>query len=271
MNQILSTIRDNKKPVLIASIVGVLVTVSYTSQAVFMVHDPKIYVQIAKQIEKASETINHLKKQIDLQVANLQSLRKENVDPLLNDMSKYKSEYDKLKSSMNSILSGTKNAAEAYKETFQDFKNIDLSKASYNDIKGTADYNRSQLEKLNKEATDLISKKQKELEASNERLKKLQEMTKTAKGAKDLAQIQNLIEAENVNSTNITSEINAIRSKQEAYKAQIDKLEKDSSKAMNEKTATDFKDTASKMKVEEKRVTSQTQKFYDLVDDLGWR
>lgn len=269
--KVLSIIRDNKKPVLIAAIVGVLITVSYTSQAVYTVHDPKVYAQIVKQIEKATETINHLKQQIDLQVANLQSLRKENVDPLINDIAKYKNEYGQLKNSMNSILSGSKKAVDAYKETFQDFKTIDLSKASYDDIKGTADYNRSKLEELNQQATDLISKKQKELEASNERLKKLQEMTKTAKGAKDLAQIENLIAAENVNATNITSEINAIRSKQEAYKAQIDKLEKDAAKAMNEKTSTDFKTAADKMKVEEKRVTTQTQKFYDLVDDLGWR
>ena len=96
-------------------------------------------------------------------------------------------------------------------------------------------------------------------------------MIPQAKGAKDLAQLQNLITAESVNSQNITSEINAIRSKQESYKTQIEKLEKDASKAINEKTASDFAETAKKMKVEDKQVTTQTGTFYKLVNGMGWR
>ena len=121
------------------------------------------------------------------------------------------------------------------------------------------------------QATEQITAKQKELDASTKRIQQLQALIPQAKGAKDLAQLQNLITAESVNSQNITSEINAIRSKQESYKTQIEKLEKDASKAINEKTASDFAETAKKMKVEDKQVTTQTGTFYKLVNGMGWR
>ena len=155
--------------------------------------------------------------------------------------------------------------------TFKDFKNIDYTKTSYSAIEGRRTTNLAELEKLNLQATEQITAKQKELDASTKRIQQLQALIPQAKGAKDLAQLQNLITAESVNSQNITSEINAIRSKQESYKTQIEKLEKDASKAINEKTASDFAETAKKMKVEDKQVTTQTGTFYKLVNGMGWR
>lgn len=172
---------------------------------------------------------------------------------------------------MSSIFNGSKSAVEAYKETFKDFKNIDYTKTSYSAIEGRRTTNLAELEKLNLQATEQITAKQKELDASTKRIQQLQALIPQAKGAKDLAQLQNLITAESVNSQNITSEINAIRSKQESYKTQIEKLEKDASKALNEKTASDFAETAKKMKVEDKQVTTQTGTFYKLVNGMGWR
>ena len=40
---------------------------------------------------------------------------------------------------------------------------------------------------------------------------------------------------------------------------------------LNDKTASDFAETAKKMKVEDKQVTTQTGTFYKLVNGMGWR
>lgn len=264
-------ILDNRKIVITCATLGIVLLTGIQVQAVYTVHDPKVYAQIAKQIKKATEQVAYLKQQVDMQVQNLQSLKKENIDPYTQAIGQYQSEYKKLKSDMSSIFNGSKSAVEAYKETFKDFKNIDYTKTSYSAIEGRRTTNLAELEKLNLQATEQITAKQKELDASTKRIQQLQALIPQAKGAKDLAQLQNLITAESVNSQNITSEINAIRSKQESYKTQIEKLEKDASKALNEKTASDFAETAKKMKVEDKQVTTQTGTFYKLVNGMGWR
>ena len=88
----------------------------------------------------------------------------------------------------------------------------------------------------------MLSQKQNELQKSQERIQKLTALIQKAHGAKDLAQIENLLQAETINSQNITSEINALQAKQAAIKTMVDKLEKDGTKALYEKTAKDFGD-----------------------------
>ena len=72
------------------------------------------------------------------------------------------------------IFNGSKSAVEAYKETFKDFKNIDYTKTSYSAIEGRRTTNLAELEKLNLQATEQITAKQKELDASTKDVYKRQ-------------------------------------------------------------------------------------------------
>ena len=221
---------------------AVVAAIATTAQAAIIVHDPKIYAQIVEQIKKASEQISHLKEQITLQKENLKSLEEENIEPYRKDIAMIGQEYNKLRSEANSLISGVTDAKKAFEENFKRFDNLDYGMMTYADINGNIGANRQKLEDSVIEITNMLSQKQNELQKSQERIQKLTALIQKAHGAKDLAQIENLLQAETINSQNITSEINALQAKQAAIKTMVDKLEKDGTKALYEKTAKDFSD-----------------------------
>lgn len=269
----LSSVSKTKKVVAVTVLLSASIIGSQV-HAVYIVHDPKVYTQIVEQIKKATETINHLKTQIDMQVQNLQKLKKENIDPILGEIHTINDEYTKVKQSMNSLISGTLSAKDAYKDNFEDLTNLDYKSTSYGDINTKINKNRDKLEESNIQITELLSKKQDELLKSQERIKKLTALIPEAKGAKDLAQLQNLISAEQVNSTNISNEITALQAKQQTIKTELEKLEKDGSKAILEKTSSDFNDASQDMldaSKSAKKVKTQTSTLYKIFENVGWR
>ena len=212
---------------------AVVAAIATTAQAAIIVHDPKIYAQIVEQIKKASEQISHLKEQITLQKENLKSLEEENIEPYRKDIAMIGQEYNKLRSEANSLISGVTDAKKAFEENFKKFDNLDYGMMTYTDINGNIGANRQKLEDSVIEITNMLSQKQNELQKSQERIQKLTALIQKAHGAKDLAQIENLLQAETINSQ---------KAKQAAIKTMVDKLEKDGTKALYEKTAKDFGD-----------------------------
>lgn len=261
----------NKKILVSFSVVAAIAT---TTQAAIIVHDPKIYVQIVEQIKKATEQIEHLKEQISLQKENLKSLEEENIEPYRKDIAIIGQEYRKLRAEANSLISGVTDAKKAFEDNFKKFDNLDYGKMTYMDINGNIGANRQKLEDSVIEITDLLSKKQVELQKSQERIQKLTALIQRAHGAKDLAQIENLLQAETINSQNITSEINALQTKQAAIKTEVEKLEKDGTKAIYEKTAKDFGD-AGKALIREgenaQPISSRSEAAFKVIDAQGWR
>ncbi|PMU07059.1 hypothetical protein C1Y11_29365, partial [Pseudomonas sp. FW305-20] len=79
------------------------------------VYDPKVYAQIGEQIKKATEQINKLKEQIELQRQNLMGLKKDYVDPIRQSIKLADENYKKTKSSLMGIFNGLKSAEQAYK------------------------------------------------------------------------------------------------------------------------------------------------------------
>ena len=261
----------NKKFLASFAVIAVIAT---TAQAAIIVHDPKIYAQIVEQIKKASEQIAHLKEQITLQKENLKSLDEENIEPYRKDIAMIGQEYNKLRSDANSLISGVTDAKKAFAENFKSFDNLDYGMMTYTDINGNIGANRQKLEDSVIEITNMLSQKQNELQKSQERIQKLTALIQKAHGAKDLAQIENLLQAETINSQNITSEINALQAKQAAIKTMVDKLEKDGTKALYEKTAKDFGDAGKALIREGKNaqpVSSRSEAAFKVIDTQGWR
>ena len=261
----------NKKILVSFAVVAAIAT---TAQAAIIVHDPKIYVQIVEQIKKATEQIEHLKEQISLQKENLKSLEEENIEPYRKDIAIIGQEYRKLRAEANSLISGVTDAKKAFEDNFKKFDNLDYGTMTYMDINGNIGANRQKLEDSVIEITDLLSKKQVELQKSQERIQKLTALIQRAHGAKDLAQIENLLQAETINSQNITSEINALQAKQAAIKTEVEKLEKDGTKAIYEKTAKDFGD-AGKALIREgenaQPISSRSDAVLNQIHARGWR
>lgn len=222
----------------VTALVGGVVQQTY---AVYQVHDSKVYAQIVEQIKRAQEQIAQLKAQYDLQLKNMQDLKKEHLDPILKDIGVMKNEYEKTRNGMDDIWKTTTKVPEVFKKTFEDLKNINISAISYTELGSKVEMNRQQLEKLNKEVIVLISKKQAELDQSNKRIAEMTALIPTTKGEKAIADLQAHIAAENVRAGNIASEIQALQTKQNAMKAQFERLEKEASVKMNQKVADDFK------------------------------
>ena len=261
----------NKKILVSFAVVAAIAT---TAQAAIIVHDPKIYVQIVEQIKKATEQIEHLKEQISLQKENLKSLEEENIEPYRKDIAIIGQEYRKLRAEANSLISGVTDAKKAFEDNFKKFDNLDYGKMTYMDINGNIGANRQKLEDSVIEITDLLSKKQVELQKSQERIQKLTALIQRAHGAKDLAQIENLLQAETINSQNITSEINALQAKQAAIKTEVEKLEKDGTKAIYEKTAKDFDDVGTafiRAGKNPQQSSSPSDAVIKQIEARGWR
>lgn len=88
----------NQKKILLG--VSLLLAVTAASSkvlAVYPVHDSRVYAQIVQQIKKATEQINHLKQQINNQIQNLQNLKRDNIDPVLNEIAVINNEYNNVK------------------------------------------------------------------------------------------------------------------------------------------------------------------------------
>lgn len=242
------------------------------SHAAIAVYDPKVYAQIGEQIKKATDQINKLKEQIELQRQNLMGLKKDYVDPIRQSIKIADENYKKTKSSLMGIFNGLKSAEQAYKEQFKDLTNIDYKTVSLSELQSKVSHNREQLEKINKEATELLIKNQEMLKQSNERIQKLLDKIQHAKGAKELGQLQALLTQEQIKATNINSEIQATMAKQQAAKAEIEKLERDGAKAMIEKTASDFNKASddAKKAVKELENKSVSDPYREAAEKEGW-
>lgn len=250
-----------------------VITFGFSTQAyaVYAVHDNKVYAQIASQIKKATEQINQLKQQVNLQLQNLQDLSSGIIDPITEEIALVTSEYNGVKKSMNGIISGVDDVDTAFQETFKDFTSLDPTQATYLDIKSRQETNRVKMEELNKEFITLINMKQKELEKSNDRIQSLMNEIANCKGAKDLAQLENLLSAEQIYSQNITNEIQGLKLKQDAIGSQQKKLADDAEQASQEKLAADFGAAAKQAKAATgHRVTTVTESFDKKVKAIGW-
>ena len=243
------------------------------SHAAIAVYDPKVYAQIGEQIKKATDQINKLKEQIELQRQNLMGLKKDFVDPIRQSIKLADDNYNKTKSSLMGIFNGLKSAEQAYKEQFKELTDIDYKTVSLSDIQSKVSHNREELEKINKDATELLMKNQEMLKASNERIQKLLDQIQHAKGAKELGQLQAHLTQEQIKATNINSEIQATMAKQQAAKAEIEKLEKDGAKAMIEKTASDFHKASEDAEKAIKKLEADkpaTDPYREAAEKEGW-
>ena len=262
---------NHKKAAALSAAVLLTFGVSTQAYAVYAVHDSKVYGQIVSQIKKATEQINQLKEQVNLQMQNLQDLSSEVIDPITNEIAIVTSEYNGAKKGMSSIISGASDVDTAFQETFKDFTSLDPTTATYKDIKSRQETNRVKSEELNKEFVTLINMKQVELEKSNERIQKLIKEIANCKGAKDLAQLENLLSAEQIYSQNITNEIQGLKLKQDAISSQQKKLADDAEQASQEKLAADFGKVAEQAKVNiGSRSTTITASFDKKVEAIGW-
>lgn len=242
------------------------------SHAAIAVYDPKVYAQIGEQIKRATEQINKLKEQIEMQRQNLLSLKADFVDPIRQSIKIADDNYRKTKSSLMGIFNDLKSAEQTYKEQFKDLTNIDYKTVSLKDIQSKISHNRQQLEKINKDATELLVQNQKRLKESNENIQKIMDQLQHTKGAKDTAQLQALLQQEQIKATNINSEIQATMAKQQAARAEIEKLEKDGEKAMLEKTASDFQEASKQAEKASKALDAKKEKnaYKEAADEEGW-
>lgn len=263
----------NKKRAVAALCVAALCFGGYTAQAVYSVHDSKVYAEIAEQISKVTEQISQIKTQIDLQKQNMQDLAWNTVDPILSQIEEGRQMYNDVLSGMSSILSGAEDAQTAFDRTFNSFDDLDVSDITYSDLKSKLNQNRYQIQRIDTEVVELINMKQQELDESTQRIQEYTDMLKDAKGEKDTLQIQSLIQAETIHSNNISSEIGSLQTKLSAIRAQKDKLDADAAEKMNEKVADDFGSAAREAKNfadKQSEVTSLSPTFYELSEARGW-
>lgn len=238
--------QKNRKRLVIATSLSLVLLggAIQNASAVYQVHDSKVYAQIVEQIKKAQQQISQLKAQYDLQLKNMQDLKKEHVDPILKDIGVIKNDYEKTRREMDSVWQTAMKTPDVFKKTFEDIKSLHVSASSYKEINSKIAMNRNQLEKLNKEVMVLISKKQAELEKSNKRIAELTALIPETKGEKAIADLQAHIAAENVRAGNIAAEIQSLQTKQSTIKAQYEKMEKDATQKVYEKAADDFEKAA---------------------------
>ena len=240
--------------------------------AVFIVHDPKNGAQIINQIKKATEQVASLKRQIDLQLENLQSLKAETIDPILQEVALVNKSYQDFMNTTNDVIKGGTSARDALKNVFKDYKNLNLNNITYAGINGQMNINRENAKELNIQIGEAISQNQERLAKSQERIKKLTEQIAHTHGEKDLAQLQALLQSEEINSQNIANEISALQAKQELIKSQVESLEKEAASTLMKKTANDF-DTFSEQLLRNKpvEVKSNNQHFRDRAYQKGWQ
>ena len=80
-------IKQRKRSFIVAALlVGTTTATIRNVDAVYAVHDSKVYTQIVAQMKKATEQINQLKKQYDLHRQNMESLKAEHINPITSDV-----------------------------------------------------------------------------------------------------------------------------------------------------------------------------------------
>lgn len=244
----------------------------YQAQAVYSVHDSKVYAEVVAQVEKATEQISQLKEQINNQLKDLKSLKAEEIDPYLNEIRETQNAYYNLKRSMSSIVSGVGDTEDAWERAFDDFADFDPRHASYSEIRSKQENNRATLEQSNKEIMELISAKQEEMEASQLRLQAYNDKIKDVEGDKQISQLQAMIQNEQIIQTSIGNEIEALKTRQSMIQSQIKKLDADAEKAVNEKTAADFEAAADELDDFDpsKRVNSLTPYEKEMAERIGF-
>lgn len=238
------TPQQSKTAAIAALSFAVLCLAGYQAQAVYSVHDSKVYAEVVEQVKKATEQINQLKQQIDNQLKDLKSLKQEEIDPYLHEIREAQDAYTSLKRDMSGIVSGVGNTENAWKNAFDDFTDFDPHHATYSEIRAKQGNNRATLEQSNKEIMELISAKQEEMEASQLRLQAYNEKIKDVEGDKQISQLQAMIQNEQVIQTSIGNEIEALKTRQSMIQSQIKKLDADAEKAVSDKTAADFEAAA---------------------------
>ena len=272
MRETMTTIlRSRAFKIAALSIIAGGITISSVS-AVFIVHDPKNGAQIINQIKKATEQVASLKRQIDLQLENLQSLKAETIDPILQEVALVNKSYQDFMNTTNDVIKGGTSARDALKNVFKDYKNLNLNNITYAGINGQMNINRENAKELNIQIGEAISQNQERLAKSQVRIKKLTEQIAHTHGEKDLAQLQALLQSEEINSQNIANEISALQAKQELIKSQVESLEKEAASTLMKKTANDF-DTFSEQLLRNKpvEVKSNNQHFRDRAYQKGWQ
>lgn len=246
---------------------------AYQAQAVYSVHDSKVYAEVVAQVEKATEQISQLKQQIDNQLKDLKSLKAEEIDPYLNEIRETQDAYNSLKHNMSSIVSGVGRTEDAWKNAFDDFTDFNPRHASYAEINSKREKNRATLEQSNKEIMELIAAKQDEMEQSQLRLQAYNEKIRDVEGDKQISQLQAMIQNEQIIQTGIGNEIEALRTRQTMIQSQIGKLEKDADKALMDKTAADFGAAAEELEGKydpNDRVDTLTPYEDKVAQRIGW-
>ena len=132
---LLNKLKNDKKTKIIAVTVFGAVTVTgfvvSQANAYYAVHDSKVYAQIVKQIKKATETIEKLQTQIEMQKKNMQDLSLKHIKPITDDIDALRKQYSTVKGNMSSLFNGTKDSVTAFKENFQNFENLDFDNMTY--------------------------------------------------------------------------------------------------------------------------------------------
>lgn len=258
---LLNKLKNDKKTKIIAVTVFGAVTVTgfvvSQANAYYAVHDSKVYAQIVKQIKKATETIEKLQTQIEMQKKNMQDLSLKHIKPITDDIDALRKQYSSVKGNMSSLFNGTKDSVTAFKENFQSFENLDFDNMTYAQVGGMIEQNRAKYTQLNQEATTLINAKQAEIAKHEEAIRRYQELLPTAQGQYAQAKLQNAILTEQNKISTARAEIQAIQTKQATYRSELENLEKKGATAMNQKAANDFQTAGQAM-------SSQDIKYNDL-------
>ena len=169
---------ETKKLIIVPVLLFGVAVGGYQALAVYPVHDAKVYAEIVAQVAKVTEQINTINAQIALQKQHLYDLGWGKIRPYWQEMKQAQEDYKNLRDSTGGILSSVDDVEKSFTDTFKSFDTFDPETESYQGLKNRMNQNRSQIAKLNRDTIKLINHKQKELDASKERIAKYQEMLK---------------------------------------------------------------------------------------------
>lgn len=264
---------ETKKLIIVPVLFFGVAVGGYQALAVYPVHDAKVYAEIVAQVAKVTEQINTINAQIALQKQHLYDLGWGKIQPYWQEMKQAQEDYKNLRDSTGGILSSVDDVEKSFTDTFKSFDTFDPETESYQGLKNRMNQNRSQIAKLNRDTIKLINHKQKELDASKERIAKYQEMLKDVHGEKDTSQLNALISAENAYCTDLTNDIESLNAKLKVINEETKKLEADAAEKMNETFASDFGKTGKAMKEyseKQGKVTTLSPYFEEYFKKKGW-
>lgn len=264
---------ETKKLIIVPVLLFGIAVGGYQALAAIPVYDQEVFLQIGAQIAKVTEQINTINVQIALQKQHLYDLGWDKIEPYWKEMKQVQEDYKNLRDSTGGILSSVDDVEKSFTDTFKSFDTFDPETESYQGLKNRMNQNRSQIAKLNRDTIKLINHKQKELDASKERIAKYQEMLKNVHGEKDTAQLNALISAENAYCTDLTNDIESLNAKLKVINEETKKLEADAAEKMNETFASDFEKTGKAMKEyseKQGKVTTLSPYFEEYFKKKGW-